>query len=330
MSTDCSPAGCARIVSSARSASSARTNTTTRPSLATSSGSKPRNAQAARTSSATGTEDSTICTPTPAASAISLSVAATPPRVGSRIMDTSAPESSSAAMTPLSGWLSVTMSDPNSSPSRTLSTAMPCAAIGPETRILSPGRTCCGPSSKPGRTNPMPAVLMYTPSPLPESTTFVSPVTIDTPAVRAAAPIVSAMTPSSSSGMPSSRISPTESAKGVAPLTARSLTVPLIARSPTFPPGKKRGRTTYESVLNASFIPGDVEDRGIAELLQNPGQFGTAERRDEQRGDQFGRQPPSPAVPHDDRGLVPQRQRTGPVLQVGTLGHALTSSRRNW
>ena len=255
MSTDCSPAGCARIVSSARSASSARTNTTTRPSLATSSGSSPRNAQAARTSSATGTEDSTICTTTPAASAISLSVAATPPRVGSRIMDTSAPESSSAAMTPLSGWLSVTMSDPNSSPSRTLSTAMPCAAIGPETRILSPGRTCCGPSSKPGRTNPMPAVLMYTPSPLPESTTFVSPVTIDTPAVRAAAPIVSAMTPSSSSGMPSSRISPTESAKGVAPLTARSLTVPLIARSPTLPPGKKRGRTTYESVLNASFIP---------------------------------------------------------------------------
>ena len=43
--------------------------------------------------------------------------------------------------------------------------------------------------------------------------------------------------------------------RGVAPLTARSLTVPLTARSPTDPPGKCRGRTTNESVLKQILSP---------------------------------------------------------------------------
>ena len=38
----------------------------------------------------------------------------------------------------------------------------------------------------PGGTSPMPAVLMKMPSPLPRSTTLVSPVTIWTPTSRAA------------------------------------------------------------------------------------------------------------------------------------------------
>src|SRR5579871_2616155 len=36
---------------------------------------------------------------------------------------------------------------------------------------------------------------------------------------------------------------------------ARSLTVPFTARSPILPPGKMRGRTTKESVVNASRAP---------------------------------------------------------------------------
>jgi hypothetical protein len=35
---------------------------------------------------------------------------------------------------------------------------------------------------------------------------------------------------------------------GVAPLIATSFTVPLTASAPMLPPGKKRGRTTNESV----------------------------------------------------------------------------------
>ena len=62
----------------------------------------------------------------------------------------------------------------------------------------------------------MPAVLMYTPSPLPESTTFVSPVTIDTPAVRAARAHRLGDDSEFVQRHASSRISPTESAKGVA------------------------------------------------------------------------------------------------------------------
>jgi hypothetical protein len=36
---------------------------------------------------------------------------------------------------------------------------------------------------------------------------------------------------------------------------AISFTVPLIARSPIFPPGKKMGSTVYESVEKASRLP---------------------------------------------------------------------------
>src|SRR5215207_474833 len=56
----------------------------------------------------------------------------------------------------------------------------------------------------------------------------------------------------SATGRPSSTMNPAESATGRAPAIARSLTVPFTASSPMSPPGKKRGRTTNESVVNAS------------------------------------------------------------------------------
>ena len=64
--------------------------------------------------------------------------------------------------------------------------ATPCRPRSPLSRITSPGSTRAGEISMPGGTQPMPAVLMKMPSPLPRSTTLVSPVTIRTPAAWAA------------------------------------------------------------------------------------------------------------------------------------------------
>ena len=58
-----------------------------------------------------------------------------------------------------------------------------------------------------------------------------------------------------SSANPSSMTNAAESQVGRAPIMATSLTVPCTARCPIEPPGKKRGRTTKESVLNARRSP---------------------------------------------------------------------------
>ena len=90
----------------------------------------------------------------------------------------------------------------------------------------------------------MPAVVMKQPSHLPRSTTLVSPATIGTPAACAAAAIEATIRRRSSRGSPSSRMNPALRARGRAPHTARSFTVPLTASSPMVPPGKKIGETT--------------------------------------------------------------------------------------
>ena len=59
----------------------------------------------------------------------------------------------------------------------------------------SPTAARSGPDVDAVGTTPIPAVLMKTPSPLPVSTTLVSPVTSRTPAARAAAPMASATRP---------------------------------------------------------------------------------------------------------------------------------------
>ena len=71
-----------------------------------------------------------------------------------------------------------------------------------------------------------------------------SPVTICTPAAAAASRMDSAIRLRSATGKPSSRMNPADRYCGVAPLTARSLTVPLTANSPMSPPGKNNGETT--------------------------------------------------------------------------------------
>lgn len=228
------------------------TNATSLPSLATYSGSRPSNPQASRTPTGTGIASSSSSTPTLAARAISLREAPMPPRVGSRSTCTSAPVASMAATNPCSGAVSLHSVVPNSSPSRQLSTAIPCSPISPLTSTISPGRARWGRMSTPSGTSPMPAVLMKMPSPCPVSTTLVSPVTSRTSAASAAVPTASAMRAISASAVPSSRMNAVESAIGRAPDIARSFTVPFTARSPIEPPGNTSGLTTNESVENAS------------------------------------------------------------------------------
>ena len=90
----------------------------------------------------------------------------------------------------------------------------------------------------------MPDVLTNTPSPLPRSTTFVSPVTMATPTSRAAACIDDTTRSSVWRGSPSSMMNPALRPSGRAPAIARSLTVPLTASVPIVPPGKNSGWTT--------------------------------------------------------------------------------------
>ena len=205
-----------------------------------------------------GRSRSTSSTPTFAALAISLSEAARPPRVGSRSTWTSAPVASIAATRPCSGAVSLSTAVPNSSPSRQLITATPWTPRSPLTRTTSPGHARAGWMSTPCCSSPIPAVLMNTRSPCPASTTLVSPVTSRTSAATAAAPRSVATRPMSASEVPSSRMNAVESTSGIAPDMARSLTVPLTARSPMLP----RGRPAASPRTSPSRRPGARRRRG--------------------------------------------------------------------
>ena len=139
-------------------------------------------------------------------------------------------------------------------------TAIPWSASVPDTSTTSPGSTRAASSTRPSGTIPMPAVVTYTPSAAPWPTTLVSPVTMATPAAEAARAMSSTSSRSSAIGKPSSSTNAAASPSGRAPITARSFTVPFTARSPTDPPGNRRGCTTNESVVMASaFTAGQTE-----------------------------------------------------------------------
>jgi hypothetical protein len=72
--------------------------------------------------------------------------------------------------------------------------------------------------------------------------------------------------------------------------------------------GTRRARQPHRATCGQR----DVEDRGVAELGEHPGQRGPLERRQEQVGDELGGQPPAAAVPHDHVRVVAQRHRAGP------------------
>ncbi len=93
------------------------------------------------------------------------------------------------------------------------------------------------------------------PSAAPLGTTLVSPVTICTPALAAAAAMSATISFSSAIGKPSSSTNAAEIQDGTAPDIATSLQVPCTASSPMDPPGKRLGCTTNESVDIASRSP---------------------------------------------------------------------------
>lgn len=82
-----------------------------------------------------------------------------------------------------------------------------------------------------------------------------SPVTISTPAARAASRQDHTTRRSVSSGSPSSRMKAMLRHSGCAPPIARSFTVPFTASEPMSPPGKNSGFTTNESVVKARREP---------------------------------------------------------------------------
>ena len=72
--------------------------------------------------------------------------------------------------------------------------------------------------------------------------------------------------------------------------------MPLTARSPIEPPGKRSGLTTNESVVMARRVAAGVDGARVGELLERPG----AERGDEQALDQPLRRLAARAVRHRD------------------------------
>ena len=222
------------------------------PSLATFSGSMPSRSPAARTASVTGTFVSSRRIPTPLFPAISWRAEESPPRVGSFMATTAWPPASSAArISPLIGATSERRSPSSFRSWRAAMMARPWSPTEPVTRMRSPGRR---PQSRTIRAvTATPVVLRTIPSISPRPITFVSPVTIRAPASRQASAIEACTRSRSARGNPSSRIAPQVRARtSVAPIMARSLTVPQMESRPMSPPGKKIGCTTWESVVTTS------------------------------------------------------------------------------
>ena len=158
-------------------------------------------------------------------------------------------------------------------------------------------------------------------SPLPRSTTLVSPVTSVTPASSQAARIDATIRRRSVSGSPSSRMNAADRNSGRAPPTARSLTVPCTASRPMSPPGKKSGRTTKESVVKAMRGPSRrcLPPRRDGRLVLQRRQHVVAEGGQEDALDQVGRQLAAAAVAEQD--LIVPRLRHGTRAE-----HALSPS----
>ena len=196
---------------------------------------------------------------------------------------------------------------------RTTSTAIPWSAIVPDNSTRSPGRTSPAPRCACAGTRPMPAVVMYRPSALPRSTTFVSPVAIGTPASRVPPRRAEPMQRSSSAtSRPSSRISAAESASGRAPQTARQVVDRAVH-------GELRDVAAREARrLDNVAIGAEGEARASFEL-----EYGTVAERLEQRVAQLVAAALRPAPGSSRRtGAVRERdalveQPPGPALATG-------------
>ena len=234
------------------------------------------------------------------ARASSFSTEATPPRVASRMQRSDGPASSSSASTTgHSERVSDSIAASSSNSPRASMIAVPCSPIVPGqqdavaradrvggqagARVAAARRRSCRRTSR---------------RRAPRSTTLVSPATISTPAAAAARGDRLDLGAAARRRPGPPRGSATGvSASGRAPETARSLTVPLTARSPIEPPGKRSGLTTNESVVIASSAPSTLDRAGVAHRLERV----AAERRHEQALDHALGRLAAGAVGHGDR-----------------------------
>ena len=125
--------------------------------------------------------------------------------------------------------------------------------------IASPGCASVPPTFTPSSICPIPVVVINTPSTCPLPATFVSPDTICTPASEAVFSMATAISSSFSIGKPSSITNAQVRYNGLAPIHARSFTVPQTESLPMFPPGKNAGETINPSVETAIFPAGGIK-----------------------------------------------------------------------
>ena len=79
------------------------------------------------------------------------------------------------------------------------------------------------------------------------------------------------------------------------------------------PPGKKSGWTTKESVDMREARAAGFEHGGVAEVFER----GIAEGGKKKVLDELVAELAAAAVAHDDGGIVGQRERAGPVGEIG-------------
>ena len=175
-------------------------------------------------------------------------------------------------------------------------------------------RTESADNRRPAGMTPVPVVVMNRPSAAPLGTTLVSPVTICTPALAAAAAISATISFNSAIGKPSSSTNAAEIQDGTAPAIARSLQVPCTASSPMEPPGKRLGCTTNESVDMAIRSP-----LGRVSTAPSPSDSSSrvAERLHEHRVDQCRRG--LSARPVRQGHVVVEQPRTAPAERLDAL-----------
>ena len=177
-------------------------------------------------------------------------------------------------------------------------TAIPWSAMVPETRTTSPACDPVGAEAAAGRDQPDAGgrdVEAVGGAPVDHLGVAGDDVRRRPP--PAAAAMSATIARSSATAKPSSRTKAADSARGRAPITARSLTVPCTARWPIEPPGKRSGLTTNESVLKASRSP----DGRVRQAPSASGAEGVVgERVDEHGVDQGGRRLAAGAVGQGD------------------------------
>ena len=180
--------------------------------------------------------------------------------------------------------------------------------------MRSPGRAARIESERPSGTTPTPEVVMKTWSPLPRSTTLVSPVTSATPASSHAARIEATIRLRSASGSPSSRMNAADRKSGVGAADGQVVDravdrqpADVAAREEERPDDERIGR---EGDPRAPSRRSSPPSRTVA-WSSSAREHVVAERRHEEPLDQLGRQPAAAAVPEHDPVVPRLRQRAG-------------------